>query len=166
MKFKLLIVFMCTFATWPVLAQIPTPSPEQMIEQLKAPIKTRKIRNLSIEATQANRPSLSLLIQFDFDSAKVRPESQQALANLALALSSNELKASRFAIEGHTDAKGGAQYNLRLSELRAKAVCDFLKSKGIVEERLVPSGKGSSELTNKLNPEAAENRRVLIVNLD
>lgn len=189
-----------------------TPSPEQMIEQLKGP-RTRSLRNLSVEAAtpapassntatsspapatapiQAStaapanptpaaavaaasvpvaaapepRPSLSLLIQFDFDSARVRPVSQQALANLAAALQSKELQNSQFAIEGHTDAKGRADYNLRLSQQRADAVRDLLISQGVKLDRLKAQGKGSSELAMPASPDAAENRRVRIVNLD
>lgn len=114
----------------------------------------------------APRPSLSLLIQFDFNSARVRPESQQALANLSQALQSPELAESRFAIEGHTDAKGREDYNRKLSEQRAQAVSEFLAVRGVRANRLAPVGKGSSELANTSDPFAAENRRVRIVNLD
>ncbi len=114
----------------------------------------------------APRPSLSLLIQFDFNSARVRPESQQALANLSQALQSPELADSRFAIEGHTDAKGREDYNRKLSEQRAQAVSEFLAVRGVRANRLAPVGKGSSELANTSDPFAAENRRVRIVNLD
>jgi len=112
------------------------------------------------------RPSLSLLIQFDFNSARVRPESQQALANLSVALQSPELRNSTFALEGHTDAKGSADYNLRLSALRAQAVRDYLMGRGVEQGRLQASGKGASELANVEQPFAPENRRVRIVNLD
>ena len=112
------------------------------------------------------RPSLSLHIQFDFNSASIRPESQQALLNLALALQSPELQASSFAVEGHTDAKGSADYNLRLSEQRAQAVKAFLGQQGVPAARLSASGKGASQLANAAHPFAAENRRVRIVNLD
>jgi outer membrane protein OmpA-like peptidoglycan-associated protein len=109
---------------------------------------------------------LSLLIQFDFNSAKVKPESHEALANLSQALLSQELAGSRFAVEGHTDAKGPAEYNRKLSEQRALAVRDLLRIQGVAEVRLVASGKGASELANTDDPFAAENRRVRIVNLD
>ena len=114
----------------------------------------------------AARPSLSLLIQFDFDSARVRPESRPALANLAQALQSTELRDSRFAIEGHTDAQGSADYNRKLSQQRAQAVRELLITSGVEDGRLVAAGKGSSELANRSQPLAAENRRVRIVNLD
>jgi outer membrane protein OmpA-like peptidoglycan-associated protein len=172
-------------------AAAPTPTPEQMIEQLRAP-RTRSLRNLSVEsvlppastswaatatptapstvaasvAAPEPRPSLSLLIQFDFDSARVRPVSQQALADLAAALQSKELQDSKFAIEGHTDAKGRSDYNLRLSQQRADAVRDLLVSQGVKLDRLKAQGKGSSELALPASPEAAENRRVRVVNLD
>lgn len=118
------------------------------------------------DPTLGARPSLSLLIQFDFDSARVRPESQQALTNLSQALQSADLAASRFAVEGHTDAKGNAGYNLKLSESRAQAVSDFLKGQGVAPARLLAAGKGAGDLANSAAPFAAENRRVRIVNLD
>ncbi|WP_296691160.1 OmpA family protein [Rhodoferax sp.] len=173
--FRIFAWLACACLLVPAWAQTAAPSAEQMIEQLKAP-RTRSLRNLSVEAVSAQtdaasagtpgRPSLSLLIQFDFNSARVRPESQQALANLSQALQSAELGASRFAVEGHTDAKGSVDYNLKLSQQRAQAVRDFLKTQGVNEARLVATGKGSAELANAAEPFAAENRRVRIVNLD
>jgi len=171
------------------MAQTSAPSTAEMIEQLKAPapaaqFKTRGLRNLSVEATPdtasetaigsnataaqtpAVRPSLSLLIQFDFNSAQIRPESQQSLMNLAQALKAPELLNSNFAVEGHTDAKGGSDYNLRLSQQRADAVQKFLAQRGVASDRLMAVGKGSTQLANSSDPFAAENRRVRIVNLD
>lgn len=183
----------CTVFPAPGLAQMPaTPSAAQMVEQLKAPPRTRSLagalgeagatRNLTVEARQPDqvsqesvaspptpapaRPSLSLQIQFDFNSAKVRAESQQALSNLAQALRSPELLSAAFAIEGHTDAKGRADYNHKLSQLRAEAVREYLAQQGIEAARLHASGKGSSDLANGADPYAAENRRVRIVNLN
>jgi len=149
------------------------PSAAEMVEQLKvqpAPApRTRSLRNLTVEVadpTPAARPSLSLLIQFDFNSAKVKPESQQALSNLAQALQSKELVDAKFAVEGHTDAKGRADYNLKLSQQRADAVRAFLASNGVADARLQAVGKGATELANTTDPLAADNRRVRIVNLN
>lgn len=165
-----------TLLAWGALAlaqSAPTPSTQQMIEQLQLP-KTRSLRNLTIEAVPAagtaaaapSRPSLSLLIQFDFNSARVREESQQALGNLAQALQSSELASARFAVEGHTDAKGRADYNQKLSQQRADAVRDYLVGQGVAGDRLVTAGKGATEPARPDAPFAAENRRVRIVNLD
>lgn len=111
-------------------------------------------------------PSLTLLIQFGFNSASIDYESRQVLTNLAQVLQSPVLKDSKFAIEGHTDAKGGSDYNFTLSRLRAQAVLDWLKLKGVDEDRLIAIGLGYSELANPAAPFAAENRRVRIVNLE
>jgi outer membrane protein OmpA-like peptidoglycan-associated protein len=112
------------------------------------------------------KPSLSLLIQFDLNSARVKPESQQALANLAAALKSPELLPARFAVEGHTDATGRAEHNQRLSQQRADAVRDVLATRGVARQRLQTLGKGSTELANSADPASFENRRVRIVNLE
>ena len=171
----------CCLYTAGLLWAQGTPSAADMVEQLKvqpAPSgpRSRSLRNLGIESTSASpagadaaalpRPSLSLLIQFDFNSVRVKPESQQALANLAQALQSRELAESKFAVEGHTDARGRADYNLKLSQQRADAVRAFLAHNGVAEPRLAAIGKGSSELANTADPLGAENRRVRIVNLE
>jgi outer membrane protein OmpA-like peptidoglycan-associated protein len=113
-----------------------------------------------------SRPALSLNILFDFNSARINTESKLSLSHLAEALQSNDLAGSRFAIEGHTDAKGSADSNFKMSFLRAQAVCDFLSAKGVSKNRLHVIGKGSTELSNAFAPYAAENRRVKIINLD
>ena len=144
-------------------------SAQEMIEQLQAKPqapRTRGLRNLSVEAVEQIKPSLSLLIQFDFNSARVLPESQQALANLAQAMQSRELGDVKFAVEGHTDAKGRADYNLKLSEQRAGAVSAVLASHGVPSARLAAVGKGATEPANAADPLAAENRRVRIINLN
>lgn len=171
-----LAISMCmVFAGMPTAQAQSIPTADQMVEQLKVP-KTRGLRNLTVEAVPGKtnsepepaqvRPSLSLLIQFDFNSARVKPESHQALANLSQALQSPDLLKSKFAVEGHTDAKGGVEFNRKLSEQRAFAVRDLLRIQGISESRLIASGKGYTELANPADPMGAENRRVRIVNLD
>lgn len=111
-------------------------------------------------------PSLSMAIQFDFDSARLRPQGESALDRLAAALKSPELAASRFLVEGHTDAKGSAAYNLRLSQSRAAEVRRYLVAQGVPPDRVESVGRGSQEPVNAANPYAAENRRVRIVNID
>ena len=69
-------------------------------------------------------------------------------------------------VEGHTDAQGSADYNRRLSQQRAQALRELLITSGVEDGRLMAAGKGSSELANRSQPLAAENRRVRIVNLD
>lgn len=110
--------------------------------------------------------SLSLAIQFDLNSARVRPESGAVLGNLVAALLSPELKGNRFLIEGHTDARGVPAANLRLSQQRAEEVRLYLMALGVHPERLKAVGKGSREPANPLDPLSADNRRVRVVTLE
>ncbi|MDN0075106.1 OmpA family protein [Crenobacter sp. SG2303] len=111
-------------------------------------------------------PSLSLAIQFESNSAQVSSSSQQALARLATALRSDDLRSFHFLIEGHTDAKGLPAHNRKLSQQRANAVKNVLIAQGVSSQQLRAIGKGADEPANREDPFAAENRRVRIVNLD
>ena len=65
-------------------------------------------------------------------------------------------------IGGHTDGKGSEAYNQRLSENRAKAVVDYLVSKGVDAKRLKYKGYGKTMPvdTNDTEEGRAKNRRV------
>ena len=114
----------------------------------------------------AARPNISMAIRFDFDSWRIKPERAEALENLAAALASPELRASKFLLEGHTDATGGAAYNQRLSQQRADEVKRYLTARGVAPERVASVGRGATQLANVGDPGSAENRRVRLVNLD
>jgi OOP family OmpA-OmpF porin len=159
------------------------PSAAEMVNALKPPDtelpRTRSMRNLinrpadvAASAGQAQpevpdappKPSISMAIQFDFGSAKLRPEGAAVLDRLAVALQMRELRSSRFLIEGHTDGKGSADYNLHLSQLRADEVLHYLVAHEVEQSRLSAIGKGATELADAAAPLAAANRRVRIVN--
>lgn len=73
----------------------------------------------------------------------------------------------RLLLEGHTSAEGDAAYNQKLSEARAQAAVDFLvEHEGIDAARLEAVGKGSAELKNTEDPNAAENRRTEFIVLE
>ena len=119
------------------------------------------------DASRASaRPSISMAIHFDFDSWRIRPESAVALDNLAAALVSSELRSSKFLLEGHTDASGGAAYNQRLSQQRADEVKRVLVARGVPADRVASVGRGATQLSNSAEPRSAENRRVRLVNLE
>jgi OOP family OmpA-OmpF porin len=82
-------------------------------------------------------------IEYDFDSDKLRPISEEILDNLLefLELNSN----LKIEIRSHTDERGNDDYNLDLSDRRAKSVVDYLVDHGIPRERLVAKGYGETK---------------------
>lgn len=82
-------------------------------------------------------------IEYDFDKATLRPKSKEILDKLYdfLVLNDNLI----VEIKSHTDCRGSDTYNQRLSQERAQSCVDYLISKGIKKERIIPQGKGESE---------------------
>lgn len=110
--------------------------------------------------------SASLLITFQTNSAELSAQAKRALGVVGQALQSPQLGTFRFAIEGHADPRGTHQGNLVLSQRRAESVRQYLvQNEGIDGNRLEASGKGDTDLMNRDNPTAPENRRVTIINL-
>ena len=113
-------------------------------------------------ASQAGRASI--LVTFVTDKADLTAPARGALDVLAGAMKSDRLAGVRFTIEGHADPRGNEDHNLKLSQARAESVRAYLVSKhGLAAERVEAVGKGSSNLLNKTNVAAPENRRVTIV---
>jgi len=114
----------------------------------------------------AAMPAVALAVNFGFNSATLTPESQELLNQLAVAMQSPALQHYRFQLEGHTDSKGSAAYNMKLSQRRAQAVRDYLsREEKVPATRLSAVGKGASDPLDPAHPEAGINRRVQIVNL-
>ena len=100
-------------------------------------------------------------IQFDFDSAKLRPSAKPILSELAKYLAANP--AVKIEVQGHTCTIGSASYNMSLSDRRAKAVRDYLVNAGIDSSRLQPIGFGFNKpvASNATNAGREKNRRVV-----
>ena len=164
MRFTILLALLTLSLTSVATAQtvLRSASSDELIEKLNPnPPKTRGMRNLTPEIRE--KPTVDLSIQFEFDSAKILPESKPLFDNLAKAINSNELRGFAFMVEGYTDGVGLPAYNLRLSDQRATAVFNYLTSTGAVSRaRLKAIGKGSNDLLVPDKPDAAENRRVRI----
>jgi OOP family OmpA-OmpF porin len=103
-------------------------------------------------------------VYFDFGQATLRPESRDAISEMAKLLAENpDLD---IYIVGHTDAIGTYAANLDLSRRRAESVVDALASQhGIDQRRTVPAGVGplSPLATNTTEAGRALNRRVELV---
>ena len=79
-------------------------------------------------------------IYYNFDSAKLLPESKHALDKIILLLQSNPTLKLEFG--SHTDSRGTHEYNDKLSNERAKSVVDYLVNAGIDSTRLSWKGYG------------------------
>jgi outer membrane protein OmpA-like peptidoglycan-associated protein len=98
-------------------------------------------------------------IFFDNDKFTLRKESEAELENLHKLLVENPTL--RIEISGHTDNRGGAEHNQKLSENRAHAVVNYLVSKGIPVSRLEFKGYGMAKpvATNTTGEGRQQNRR-------
>jgi len=147
------------------------PSAADIVNALKPASPGAVYRGLAPIGSKATpspetKPSASLDIKFAFNSAQLDPSAEKTLAELAKALKSDELAKSSVSIVGHTDAKGSAAYNMKLSLRRAEAVKSYLVNQyGIAAGRLDAQGKGQTDLLDPNNPTSDVNRRVQIINL-
>jgi outer membrane protein OmpA-like peptidoglycan-associated protein len=82
---------------------------------------------------------------------------------VASALNDPKLRGRRFVVEGHTDAVGADEKNLRLSQRRATTVASYLQRKGVTSGRLTVSALGKQSPLPGVAPTDGRNRRVEIV---
>jgi outer membrane protein OmpA-like peptidoglycan-associated protein len=140
------------------------PSDVARILSVKKVIKTRSLRLLGDASAPAVDPApapnaLSLPVRFAFGSAELTPEARPQLDALAAGIKQLPPGQTVF-IEGHTDAVGSEEFNVLLSNRRARAVKEYLVRAGIDEIRLRETGFGKTHPIDGIDPFAAENRRV------
>ena len=102
------------------------------------------------------------VVYFPFDKFDLTTEAQQVVQQAAdYAKMGN---ATKVLVVGHTDTSGSAQYNLRLSERRAKAVADALVGAGVNQSVLSVDWKGKTDLAVQTGDNVKEplNRRATI----
>jgi outer membrane protein OmpA-like peptidoglycan-associated protein len=175
-------------ATGPVTNQIPLSSNDivsslQGVENAAAGVNAAMLRQMAIQglrdparANPVNRPPLyakldslaqmTVAIQFDLGSARIRPSSYSALGLMADALYSPYLQGYCFLVVGHTDSRGSREFNLKLSDKRAEAIrAALINPFGIGPGRIEAVGLGEEQLLNSADPKAEENRRVQLINV-
>ncbi|MFZ2651219.1 MAG: peptidoglycan-associated lipoprotein Pal [Burkholderiaceae bacterium] len=103
--------------------------------------------------------NLPRIVYFDFDSYAVKEEYRGAIETYAKLLSADRNR--RLAIEGHTDERGGREYNLALGQKRAEAVAKSLALLGAREAQLDAVSFGKERPAVQGNDESAwaKNRR-------
>ena len=117
----------------------------------------------SASLTAAGPANVARLIYFDYDSYSIKPEFQALVEAHARFLKANSGR--RVALEGHTDERGGREYNLALGQRRAEAVRRALALLGVGDNQMeaVSFGKEKPAMPGSDEQAWAQNRRVEIV---
>lgn len=118
-----------------------------------------------VDLTQSGRDAggpvgVARIIYFDFDSYSVKPEFQSLLEAHARYLKASS--ARKVMLEGHTDERGGREYNLALGQKRAEAVRRALTLLGVPDQQMEAVSFGKEKPAAQGNNESAfaQNRRV------
>jgi outer membrane protein OmpA-like peptidoglycan-associated protein len=128
---------------------------QRLLKQLNQVLQTRdSARGLIVSMSD---------VLFDFNQATLKPGAKLRLAKVSgIILAYPDLKLE---IDGFTDNKGTPQYNITLSDKRAKAVRDFLVAQGVGTDAVTTRGLGESNpvATNATAAGRQQNRRVELV---
>lgn len=127
-----------------------------------------QLRSLVVEITNLQQTSRGLVISlsdilFDVNKATLKPGAEANIRRIAAVL--QQYPEHQIAVEGHTDATGPDDYNLRLSEQRAAAVREALVRGGVDAGRITSKGLGETQpvATNDTPAGRQQNRRVEVV---
>ena len=113
-------------------------------------------------ATAQGPVGVARIVYFDYDSYTLKPEYQSLIDGHARFLKANPQR--RISIEGHTDERGGREYNLALGQKRSEAVRRALNLLGISDNQVeaVSFGKEKPAVTGSGESVWAQNRRAEI----
>ncbi|MCY4027908.1 MAG: OmpA family protein [Acidobacteria bacterium] len=143
---------------------------DRVRRSIEGPVTREAVtRSLAVVPDNAGEPEgvsevgLMLRIEFEFDSAELTTPAMRDLDGVAAALTDPQLTEAQLTLEGHTDATGSEDYNLRLSQRRAEAVVRYLAGRGVPGARLRAVGFGEDRLLPAYAPTDDEQRRVEIV---
>ena len=122
-------------------------------------VKLDDKKGMALEKIEVGKKITLKNIFYDFDKSTLKTASYNELDNLIQFLKTNPTVKIRLC--GHTDSKGNAEYNKKLSDTRAKTAYDYLVKKGINASRLEYKGYGAEQpiADNKTDEGRALNRR-------
>lgn len=133
--------------------------------------RMRAVGGVSTEPTHevegVTKPSLTMHLEFKFNSDELTPQTVKYLDALGTALQDPALRGYVYRVEGHTDNVGADAYNLELSRKRALAVVDYMvKTFGLEREQFDVYGFGKKNPVASNDTEAGrqQNRRVVVIN--
>jgi len=125
---------------------------EQFAEQVQIEVKKPAIQPYPEVVDQKDQSILlvkrivkDIKIYFDYDSAKIRRDAVPILdASVAILRDHSDLSVG---VSGHTDVRGSAAYNLKLSERRAHSIQRFMIDRGIAPDRIKIISRGELDAT-------------------
>jgi peptidoglycan-associated lipoprotein len=126
-------------------------------------VDPRNVAEVQVPGIDVPQPAaLSRVVYFDYDSFVVRADSAEVLDANARFLKANPNR--RVGLEGHTDERGGREYNIALGQKRAESVRRALSLLGVSESQMEPVSFGEERPAALGLDEAsfARNRRVEI----
>jgi len=148
------------------LNEAPVESKSAQTPSQQGPATQSQITPVTTGSTQSNASGpvgVARLVYFDFDSNVIKPEYQPVIDGHARFLRANP--ARHIFLEGHTDERGGREYNLALGQRRAEAVKQALKLQGVQDTQMEAVSFGKEKPIDAGHDEDAwaHNRRVEVV---
>ena len=133
-------------------AAAPTPAPQSQV----ATVQAGQMGSKGVDGLPAG---VGRIVYFDFDSYAVRDDGRPVVEAHARLLTAN--RARKMTVEGHTDERGGREYNLALGQKRAEAVTRALTLLGATDAQLEAGSFGEERPSAQGSDEAAwaKNRR-------
>jgi peptidoglycan-associated lipoprotein len=137
-------------------AAAPTPAPPPA----RSAVASVDARPLA--AVPSGPVGVAKVIYFDYDSFAIKPEFQAVIEKHAVYIKQDSKR--RVAVEGHTDERGGREYNLALGQKRSEAVRKALNLLGVSDGQIeaVSLGKEKPAMTGSTEEAFAKNRRAEI----
>jgi outer membrane protein OmpA-like peptidoglycan-associated protein len=135
---------------------------DKQIKELKESTAGSGVDVSPVDNGQAILVNLPNGVTFDTDSTMIKPAFRDTLDRVSQSLS--QYPNSLIDVYGHTDSTGSDAYNQTLSQNRARAVADYLSSRGVSPSRIRSTGYGKSQpiASNATEEGRAANRRVEI----
>jgi outer membrane protein OmpA-like peptidoglycan-associated protein len=125
-------------------------------KEIKTEVVEQPVKQPVEEVAAAIREVLIDPVYFAFDHFQLNEAGKKQLESIALLL--KEHSSARVKLIGHADAKGPADYNMKLSVKRALTTYDYLVSLGISPDRIEHSGMGEKDFVAiNNNPDGSDN---------
>lgn len=145
-----------------IAATQTSPAPIQQPVETVSDVQVTTVEPEVIEVVDLPPPTTASVVYFDLDSYVIAPPYQKMVADNANYLSANRNRS--VVLEGHTDDRGGREYNLALGQKRAEAVMLALRVLGVDPNQMEAVSFGEESPADPRNNESAwaQNRRVVI----